>query len=103
MSDIVPVSVTILDKEYRVGCPEDERDALLKSAQYLDEKMREIRDSGKVIGADRIAVMAALNIVNEMMQQKAHRESYAQNMGDRIRTLQDRIDSALGTGKQLEL
>ncbi|HEY9149667.1 MAG TPA: cell division protein ZapA, partial [Gammaproteobacteria bacterium] len=56
--DVKPVTVQILDKDYLVSCPEDERAALVASAQYLDGKMREIRASGKVVGADRIAVMA---------------------------------------------
>ena len=103
MTDITPVSVNILDKEYRVACPQEEREALLISARYLDEKMREIRDGGKVIGGERIAVMAALNIVNELLQQKNRREDYARSMSDRIRHLQERIDQALGAGKQLEL
>ena len=57
-----PVSVHILDKEYRIACTSDEEDNLHKAAHYLDEQMREIRAGGKVIGADRIAVMAALNM-----------------------------------------
>ena len=67
-SDPNRVSVRILEKEYHVACPLEERPALLDSAEYLNRKMREIRDSGKVIGLDRIAVMAALNIVNELLQ-----------------------------------
>ena len=62
------VSVRILDKEYFVACPPDERPALLESAEYLNKKMREIRDTGKVVGADRIAVMAALNMANELLR-----------------------------------
>ena len=103
MSKTTPATVHILDKEYRIACPEEEREALETSARYLDSKMREIRDSGKVIGADRIAVIAALNIVNELLQQKGRRDDYAKSMGVRIRKLQERIDSALGTGEQLEL
>jgi cell division protein ZapA len=57
-----PVTVHILDKEYRILCQDGEQDDLLASARYLDMKMREIRATGKVIGSDRIAVMAALNI-----------------------------------------
>ena len=68
------VSVKILEKEYHVACPPEERPALLDSAEYLNRKMREIRDSGKVIGLDRIAVMAALNIVNELLQTRGHDE-----------------------------
>jgi len=55
----------------QVACPEDEREALLESAELLNRKMREIRDSGKVVGVDRIAVMAALNLCHEMLQGKS--------------------------------
>lgn len=68
------VTVKILEKEYHVTCPAEERAALVDSAEYLNRKMREIRDSGKVIGLDRIAVMAALNIVNELLQSRGHDE-----------------------------
>ena len=62
------VEVKILDKEYLVACPQEEQEALLRSARHLDTKMREIRASGKVFGTERIAVMAALNITNEMLE-----------------------------------
>jgi cell division protein ZapA len=64
------VTVRLLDKEFQVACPEDEREALIESADLLNRKMKEIRDSGKVVGVDRIAVMAALNLCHEMMQGK---------------------------------
>jgi cell division protein ZapA len=62
------VSVTILEKEYQVACPEDQQAELLLSARHLDEQMRGIRATGKVIGLERIAVMAALNISHELLQ-----------------------------------
>jgi len=95
MSENTPISVHILDKEYRVACAEEEQEALRKSASYLDEKMREIRDAGKIVGADRIAVMAALNIVNEMLQQQDRREASTHNLNTRIRSLEDRIGVVL--------
>ncbi|HJP38953.1 MAG TPA: cell division protein ZapA, partial [Gammaproteobacteria bacterium] len=61
------VNVKILEKEYQISCPADERKALLDSAEMLNAKMREIRDSGKVVGLDRIAVMAALNLANDLI------------------------------------
>ncbi|MGA7801988.1 MAG: cell division protein ZapA [Gammaproteobacteria bacterium] len=101
--DNSPVSVRILEKEYLVACPEDERDGLTASAEYLNSKMKEIRDSGKVVGADRIAVMAALNIAHELLQQKSRRQDYHQSMSSRIRVLQEKIELALNKGRQLEL
>lgn len=61
-------SVTILEKEYQVACPPDQQAELLLSARHLDEQMRAIRSTGKVIGLERIAVMAALNISHELLQ-----------------------------------
>lgn len=98
-----PVSVRILDKEYLVSCPAEERDALVSTARYLDAKMKEIRDTGKVIGIDRIAVMAALNISHDLLQSKTHMESQDTSMSKRIRSLQEKIESALQQGRQMEL
>ena len=61
------LEVFILDKSYRINCPENEQESLRSSAQYLDRKMREIRGSGKVIGLERIAVITALNISHELL------------------------------------
>jgi cell division protein ZapA len=102
-SDATAVTVNILDKEFRVVCPEDERDALLKSAHYLDRQMREIRDRGKVIGLDRIAVMAALNIAHELLDLKGQRSDYTDTMQSRIQILQNKIEDALNKGRQIEL
>jgi cell division protein ZapA len=61
------LDVSIMGREFRVACPEDEQKELLNSVEYLDKKMREIRDTGKVIGIERIAIMAALNITHELL------------------------------------
>jgi cell division protein ZapA len=63
-------SVSILDKEYQVACPPEQQAELLLSARHLDEQMRAIRATGKVIGLERIAVMAALNISHELLQMR---------------------------------
>ena len=62
--DARPLSVRILEKEYMVACQPEERNELLDSAEFLNGRMREIRDSGKIVGLDRIAVMAALNLAH---------------------------------------
>lgn len=98
-----PMRIHILDKEYLVSCPDDERDALFASAEYLTDKMREIRDGGKIVGTDRIAVMAALNLAHELLGYKGVGENQQHIISDRIRALQDKIDLALNEGKQLEL
>ncbi|MFX6190252.1 cell division protein ZapA, partial [Acinetobacter baumannii] len=69
------VSIRLLDREYTVGCAPDERDALLASARLLDAKMREIRGSNRMVGLDRVAVLAALNLAHELLQLRADSES----------------------------
>ncbi len=101
--DVKPTRVHILDKEYLVACPDNEREALYASAELLTEKMKEIRDTGKVVGADRIAVMAALNMAHELLEQKFTRDEFQHTISRRIRELQDKIDLALNSGNQLEL
>jgi cell division protein ZapA len=89
------VSVRILEKEYHVTCPPEERPALLHSAEYLNRKMREIRESGKVIGLDRIAVMAALNIVNELLMVRDHDEGVETDLAARLKVMRERVETVL--------
>lgn len=98
--DIIPVTVRILDKEYQVACSSEEREPLINSAQYLDRKMKEIRNSGKVIGSDRVAVMAALNITNDLLQCQSESASIT---GNKIKGIQDKVEMALTRIRQLEL
>lgn len=98
----VPVSVQILDKEYLVACTQEEKETLLESSRHLDEKMREIRDSGKIIGTDRIAVMAALNIAHELLEHQKSAKTEDLATSKRFMKLQSKIETALSTNKQLE-
>ena len=84
----------ILDKEYLVACPQEEQEALLRSARHLDTKMREIRASGKVFGTERIAVMAALNITNEMLE----RDTMSDTASSILNAMDEKLDTALGEG-----
>ncbi|MGB5131667.1 MAG: cell division protein ZapA [Steroidobacteraceae bacterium] len=97
-TDASRVSVRILEKEYHVACPAEERAALLDSAEYLNRKMREIRDSGKVVGLDRIAVMAALNITNDLLLSRGRDEGAETDIAGRLKTLRERVESALTRG-----
>ena len=96
-------SIRTLEKEYLDACPHEERSALLDSAEYLNAKMREIRDSGKIVGLDRVAVMAALNIANELLKLQDKDQKDQAEMGSRVRALRDRIDGALERSRQQEL
>jgi cell division protein ZapA len=87
--------IRLLDKEYTIACPTDQREGLLASARRLDTKMREIRTSGKIVGSERIVVMAALNIIFELLQERQPNSGTTQELGLRLRLIQDKIDSAL--------
>ncbi len=102
-SDTLPVTVYILDKEYRISCPAEERESLLESAAFLDSQMREIRQGGRVIGTERIAVMAALNIANDLLTIQKNKDDSKQTISRRIKSLQEKIEIALNTTNQLEL
>ena len=102
MNDQARVSVRIMEKEYMVACPYEERSALLDAAEYLNARMREIRDSGKVVGLDRIAVMVALNLANELLQLKDREAKLENEVGGRVRSLRERVETALEKGQQLE-
>jgi cell division protein ZapA len=101
--DQARVSVRIMEKEYVVACPYEERSALLDAAEFLNARMRDIKDSGKVVGLDRIAVMAALNLAHEFLKGKDRETRADTGAGGRVRALRERVEGALGKGQQLEL
>jgi cell division protein ZapA len=102
MSDAKPIDVMIMGREFTVSCTDDERAGLMAAVQYLDKKMHEIRDSGKVVGVERIAIMAALNLSFEALNSNA-------NAGDvdvgayrrRVQAMQHQIDDAIGAQAKL--
>ncbi len=100
---LAQVSVRILDKEYQVACPAEERTDLLDSAEILNNKMREIRDSGRIVGLDRIAVMAALNMANDLIHAKARDQELEGGVSDRLKLISDRVDNVLSGAQQLDL
>lgn len=97
------VNVKILEKEYQISCPAEERKALIDSAELLNTKMREIRDSGKVVGLDRIAVMAALNMANDLIVANGVGTRLESEAKGKLRAMRERVESALDSGQQLEL
>ena len=103
MSDTnAQISVRILDKEYQVACPASERTDLLDSAEILNERMREIRDSGRIVGLDRIAVMAALNMANDLLHAQERDKTLEGDISSRLKLISDRVESALGNTQQLD-
>lgn len=97
------VNINILDKEYPVSCGPDEEAALTASAAHLDKQMRNIRGSGKVIGLERIAVMAALNITNDMLGGDGQPAAAKGKNAERIKRINGKVDAALHRFRQLQL
>lgn len=91
----VTVNLRILEKDYVVACPEDERDTLLAAAQYLNQKVQEVRVGGKVVSNERIAVVSALNIIHEYFQDKQQKDDYISSLNTEVRQLQEKIEVAL--------
>jgi cell division protein ZapA len=89
-----PVKIYILDREYLIACPEEERQSLLQSAALLNQKMQDIRDKGKVIGIDRIAVLAALNLTHELLRVKQDKGGL-EDISGRLAALNERLAKAV--------
>lgn len=99
---ILHTSVEILGKEYPIRCQESELKALQEAAAYLNDKMTDIKESGKVINLERIAIMAALNVAYEYLEMKDHKTGFISKINQRISQLQEKIDSAISQSKQTE-
>ena len=95
MTQSKPVPVSILDKEYLISCPEDERDQLHAVVDFVNEKLEEVKDSGSVIGTERIIIMAALNIANELLTYKLRNRDYTESVDSVVKRLQTKIDGVL--------
>lgn len=94
MSQSEPVRISIMGKEYQIACPPEERADLFASATLVDERMRELRDGGRIVGAERIAVMVALNLAHEMLECQQQKSSAS---SARLIDLADRIEKGLGS------
>ena len=103
MSDALPISVSILDKDYKISCPTGEQPALLASAKYLDGKMREVRDNGNMMGTERVAVIAALNITNDFLSSNQDQQELDKELPPRLKNLEEKITQALERARQLEI
>ena len=93
-----PVAVNILGKEYRIACEPGTEDELLSAARFLDTRMREVRGSGKVIGTDRIAVMVALNLAHELLNEKSEQDSAASSASAAASTVAPRAPGLFPSG-----
>jgi cell division protein ZapA len=95
------LDVNIMGREFRIACQEDEQKELLKAIEYLNTKMREIRDAGKVLGVERIAIMAALNITHEFLSSRMEGGFDVGEFKRRIFSMQTTIDQAMNGQDEL--
>jgi cell division protein ZapA len=95
--------VQILGKEYLIACPPAERDDLQKAATLLDARLKEVRGAGKVVGTDRLLIMTALNMANDLAKLQAREEQRGAELGTRVKQMRERVERALVQGQQLEL
>ena len=98
-----PVTINILDKEYLISCNEDEREQLHTAVTYLNTKMLDMKNSGRVIGSEIIAAMTALNLAHDLLAYKQENDDYTSSVDITIQRLQSKIDEALTKGNQLEM
>ncbi len=103
MTDAQPINVSILDKDYKVACPPGEQSALLESAKFLDGKMREMRDGGTIMGSERIAVITALNMANDLLKTSNVDKELGQELPPRLKDLENKISRALERTRQQEI
>ena len=103
MSDDQPITISILENEYRIACPAGEQDALRQSAMLLNQRIHEVRNKGKVISPERAAVMAALNIIHEFHSELRDRDQQSERLDNTLRNLHERVEEAIHSAKQLEL
>lgn len=96
MSESSSIDVSIMGRSYKVSCPPEERESLLQAVRYLDQKMNEIRSSGRITQPDRIAVMAALNIAHELLATKVGGSGFDfGHLKRRIDSMQTVLDEVL--------
>ncbi len=90
-----PISVVILDREYQFACEPEERQALKEAAMFLDERMRSVKGAGRLMALERIAVMTALNLSDELLKAKKTEQYRKDSLDSRIKMLADELDDAL--------
>ena len=103
MTDAQPINISILDKDYKVACPPGEQSALLESAKFLDSKMREVRDTGNIMGSERIAVITALNMANDLLKSSSVEKELGNELPPRLKDLENKISRVLEQARQLEI
>ena len=97
------VNISILGRDYQISCPPSEEEALRKSAKYLDKQMSKVKSRGSTLAYEKVAVMAALNICHELLQQSQEAENSDSTLVEKIQTLQEKVEMALQNSRQIEI
>jgi len=95
------LSVTILDRSYKIKCPPNQAQELQESAHYVDEQMRKVQQASNINSTDRVAIVTALNICHELIQLQKQKNNYIDIMNQRIQDLQHRIENFLATSEEI--
>ncbi len=97
------LSIQLLDKTWQIRCPEDKMQDLQKCARYLDNKMRDIALGGKIMGSERMIVMAAVNVIHDLVQQQSQKDIYIDSLTSRVRELQNQLEKNIPHTQEMEL
>jgi cell division protein ZapA len=95
------LQINIMGREFRVACPEEEQKSLLEAVDYLNRRMQDIRGSGKVVGLERIAIMAALNITHEFLTTKVGGGFDMAELKRRMTRMENVLDQVMSDQDQL--
>ena len=97
------IKVKILDMEYPIRCPKHEEQPLQEAAKYLDEQMRVVRQSGTITSTDRVAIVTALNLAHKLFQERKQKNEYVDEVRERVRKLENKIQNSLVAPEEVEL
>ena len=101
--EVDTINISILGRDYQISCPPSEEEALRKSAKYLHKQMNSVKSRGSTLAYEKVAVMAALNICHELLQQSQEAENTDSSFVDKIQTLQEKVEVALQNSRQIEI
>lgn len=93
MSGKEAVTVNVLDREYRIACAADERRQLLDAADFLDQQMRAIRDGGNIVGVEKVAVLAGLNIANDFLKTQEREKALSGSVAERVQSIRSKLEA----------
>ena len=97
------VTINLLGRDYQISCPSEEEDALLKAAKFLNNKMEKIKSHGSTLAFEKLAVMTALNLSHDLMEHSITNDVLESESQNQIKSLNDKLEAALQSSRQLEI